>query len=941
LEREGRERDQHRQILTNPRVDGDIGSGTIRRMTRDDATDIEFHKRTLGNGLQVVVHEDRADPLVSVYVAYHVGSARETPGLTGFAHLFEHMLFQGSAHVPEGGHFKCISAAGGTLNGTTSLDRTVYFETLPKNHLELALWLESDRMGFLLPAMTQAKLDNQRDVVMNERRQNYDNRPYGRVAETVAAQLFEADHPYHGLPIGSMEDIAAATLEDVGAFFRRWYGPNNATLCIAGDVEAPRAFELAEKWFGTLVRGPRVDPAPPRSASLAAERRLVLEDRVALPQVSLTWAGAAQYTENSAALNLLAMVLSQNKASVLDRALTVETTRARSVSAGHWAAELAGRFDITLRASPGVDLSELEARARRLLVELHARGIDERQLERMKTRCEADVVRSLQTVVGRAGSLAEDNLFTGDPGHQRAELEMLRGITAAQVRDALEEFLLSRPAVVLECVPAKAESARPSATKVAPKTSQAVLPEANLTEACLSIGPDRSGAPPPGPSPEPTIPAGWARTESSGARAGAALFRRSPWCCATLALALGKRAEPAALTGIASFAAGLFSEGTRRHPTLAFAELLDELGASLSITAGDDEIFYSLSVLDRALEPALELLLEAALEPGLDARDHERMLTQRRTAIATRGESPTAVAGRVWSRLIHGDSALGRSALASYADLGALTLENIARFHAGGAHARGARLAIASPREGSRTRELAQRVLERLPASDERAHELSLVAEHARPRGQVFVVDRPGAAQTELRVGRLSVASTHPDYFPLAVLNYVLGGAFSSRINLNLRESKGFTYGARSQFSGGILPGPFTVAAAVEASVTAASAREVLGELTLIREGVTADELAFAKQALRQSLIAQYESCDARRALVDNALKFDWPRDYPLERARVLERLTQDDLARLAREFIDPRACLVLAVGDAKAIGNSLDELGLGPARALDIDGLE
>ncbi|HTF89854.1 MAG TPA: pitrilysin family protein, partial [Planctomycetota bacterium] len=844
-------------------------------------------------------------------------------------------------HVPEGGHFKLISAAGGTLNGTTSLDRTVYFETLPKNHLELALWLESDRMGFLLPAMTQAKLDNQRDVVMNERRQNYDNRPYGRVTETIAAQLFPEDHPYHWLPIGSMEDIAAATLDDVSAFFRRWYGPNNATLCIAGDVDAERAFELAAKWFAGIERGPSVERAPPRVAKLDSERRAVLEDRVALPQVSLTWAAAPQFTQDAAALTLLSMILSQNKASVLDRALTVESSRARSVSAGHWAAELAGRFDVTVRAAPGVGLSELEDRVRELLFELRARGIDAGQLERMKTRCEADVVRSLQTVVGRAGSLAEYNLFSGDPGHQRVELELLRRVSPDVVSEALQRFLLTQPAVVLECVPltgVRAAAAATSAARAAVKSVPASAPvEAAAPPEAES---ERSHAPRSDPSPKPAIPAGWIRTFPSGARAGAASFSRSPWCTVSLALPMGRRAETADLTGISSLAANLFSEGTRRHSTLEFADALDEHGASLSIGAGDDEILYSLSVLDRALQPAIDLLFEAALEPRLDPKDHERMVTQRRTAIATRGENPTAIAGRVWARLMHGDTPLGRSALAAEANLEALSLEAIAEFHHGGAHARGARLSIASPRHGPATDEIAERALARLPKPDARAHQLSNVASDARSLARVFIVDRPGAAQTELRVGQMSVASTHPDYFPLAVLNYALGGAFSSRINLNLREAKGFTYGARSHFAGGVLPGPFTVSAAVETSVTAAAAREVLRELALIREGVRADELAFAQDALRQSLITQYESCDARRALVDNALKYDWPRDYPLARARVLERLTLADLDRLAREFLDPSAWIVLAVGDAKAIGNSLEELGLGPAQALDIDGL-
>ncbi len=906
--------------------------------------DIGFEKRVLGNGLQVVVHEDRADPLVAVYVAYHVGSAREKPGLTGFAHLFEHMLFQGSANVPEGGHFKLINAAGGTLNGTTSLDRTVYFETLPKNHLELALWLESDRMGFLLPAMTQKKLDNQRDVVMNERRQNYDNRPYGRVAETVAAELFAADHPYHWLPIGSMDDIAAATLEDVSAFFRRWYGPNNATLCIAGDVEATRAFELAEKWFGTIARGPSVERQASRATNLTAERRLTLEDRVGSPQVSLTWAAAPQFTREAAALDMLARVLSQNKSSLLDRALTVESTRARAVSAGHWGAELAGRFDISVRASPGVTLEELEQRVRGLLARLYELGVDAAQLERMKTRCEAEVVRSLQTVVGRAGSLAEFNLFTGDPGYQRVELAHLREVTTEQVRAVLRKFLLDQPAVVLACIPAvNAERPAPTAPHAIsnrPAAASALASETGGPRSFDPAAPDRSSAPPSGASPQPSVPAVTMATLASGARSGVVRFRRAPWCAASLALPMGRRAETEPLTGMASLAAALFSEGTRRFSTIEFTDRLDSLGASLSIGSDDDEIFYSLSVLDRELEPALELLFDAALEPRLDAQDFERMLTQRRTAIATRGEQPTAVAARVWARLMHGDTPLGRSALSAGASLTNLTLDEISRFHARGAHARGARLALAGPRPNTELEALVQRGLARLPAANEDAHVLSTQARLWPAPGRVFLVDHPGAQQTELRIGQLSVPSTHAEFFPLAVLNFILGGSFSSRINLNLREAKGFTYGARSSFAGGVLPGSFMVSAAVETSVSSAAAREVLHELTLIREGVRAEELDFAKAALRESLSTQYESCEARRALIDRALKFDWPADYPLLRVRQLENLMLGDLDRLAREFLDPEAWIVLAVGDAGAIGDSLGELGLGAVQRLDIDGL-
>ncbi len=912
-------------------------------MTTDRGIEIEFQKRTLDNGLQVVVHTDRADPLVAVYVAYHVGSAREHPGLTGFAHLFEHMLFQGSANVPEGEHFKRINTAGGSLNGTTSLDRTVYFETLPKNHLELALWLESDRMGFLLPAMTQKKLDNQRDVVMNERRQNYDNRPYGRVAETVAAALFTPDHPYHWLPIGSMEDIGAATLEDVSAFFRRWYGPNNATLCIAGDVDVERAFELASKWFDSVPRGPAVDPQAPRAARMAAEKRLILEDRVALPQVSLTWAGARQFTPEAAALDLLARILSQNKSSILDRALTVETSLARAVGAGHWGAELAGRFDITVRASPQVALPDLEQRVLALLAQLHERGIDAAQLERMKMRCEAEVVRSLQTVIGRAGSLAEYNLFTGDPGHQRRELALLRAVTPAQVRSALGEFLLSKPAVVLACVPAKQSDGPPAtvAMRATPRAEVAAGATAAVPPTLARSGPERSKAPTSPLGPNPSVPEVRLGTSTGGAKSGAASFTRAPWASASLALPMGRRAESAQSTGIASLCAALFSEGTRRHSTTEFTDELDRLGASVSIAADDDEIHYSLSVLDRELEPALDLLLEAALEPRLDPADYERMLTQRRTAIATRGENPGATAGRALARLIHGETPMGRSALSAEATLSNLTHAALGDFHRRGAHSAGARLVCAGPRPVIELEGLARRGLERLPARPADALELSLLSCLGKHRARVFLVDHPGAQQTELRVGHASLSSTHADYFPLSVLNYILGGAFSSRINLNLREQKGYTYGARSYLTGGVLPGSFVVSAAVETSVSAAAAKEILAELALIRRGVRADELAFAQESLRQSLAGQYESCDARRSMVDTALQFGWPADYPLRRAQQLASLSVADLDRLANDCLDPNAWIVLAVGDAKAIEASLGELDLGPVCRLDLDGRE
>ncbi len=415
--------------------------------------DVPFEKHVLANGLEVVLHADRTDPVVAVYVYYHVGSAREEVGRTGFAHLFEHMLFQGSENVAEGDFFRRVQEAGGTLNGTTSEDRTNYYETLPSDALELALWLESDRMGFLLPAMTQAKLDNQRDVVKNERRQRYDNRPYGRAHEVVRANLYPVDHPLHWLTIGSMADLDAASLDDVESFFRRFYGPNNATLAIGGDVEPAAALALAERWFGGLPAGPAVAAPVPRAAPLAESRRLALEDRVQVPQLTLAWPTVPSWHPDEAALNLLTDVLSANRSAVLDRVLVIDEELASTVAIMHRPLELAGYLSLELRPRPGVTLAELERRVDDLVAETLERGVEPERLERLKARREGQVVRALDTVSARTATLGHYNLFRGDPGALAADLARHDAVTPADVARVARDYVVGRARVALSVVP--------------------------------------------------------------------------------------------------------------------------------------------------------------------------------------------------------------------------------------------------------------------------------------------------------------------------------------------------------------------------------------------------------------------------------------------------------------------------------------------------------
>jgi zinc protease len=882
------------------------------------------HRRyELANGLRVVVHEDHAAPVVAVYVAYHVGSAREEAGRSGFAHLFEHMLFQGSLHVGSDEHFKRISEAGGTLNGTTAFDRTLYFETLPANQLELALWLESDRMGFLLPAMTQAKLANQRDVVKNERRQNYENRPYGLVRETLAAELFPAGHPYHTIPIGSEADLDSATLDDVADFFRRWYVPNNAVLAIGGDVEPERALELVERWFGPIPRGPDVLAPPRRPAALAREKRVLLEDPLAkLPQIVLAWPGTERWSRDDPALHLLAMVLSQNRSAVLDRALTVDAVLAREVSAFNASYEIAGEFGIAATAAPGVSLDELRARIDGLLVGLLRNGIDPAQLERMKTRSHSDALRMLETVSSRTEMLVESELYTGDPGRCLVELERPLEVTPEEVAAVLERYVAARARVVLSAVPAGRRElavwgSRPAGEGEAP--------------------PERTRRPPPDPRPAFRTPLLWRGALANGVPIVGTPYGVPPMSALALHLPAGRMREPMHALGIASLAASLAGEGTARLSTIELCDELDRLGMNLHVRADDDEITVAISVLDEHLAEAARILAEVVIEPRFDPADFTRLKKQRLIEIDTRGESIQRVALNAWRRLLRGErSPLGWPDTGTRETLERLELEDVRAYWRAHAVPGGARLVAATNLAPARLCELLEPLAERwLPQAPPPAPPEAIPPEGA----GLFLVDRPGVAQSELRIGHLAVSSLDPDYFPLQVLNYVLGGAFNSRINMNLREDKGYTYGAHTSFEGGLRPGPFVAATAVHTRFTRESVVELVREIEAIRDGVREDELAFARQSMTQAALRQYESAASRLQLADNVSKYGWPDDYPERRLALLDVLTSADLRALAERHVRPGALRVLVAGDAEEVGAGLAELPLGPPVELDIDG--
>jgi zinc protease len=886
------------------------------------------HKKVeLANGLDVIVHEDHSDPIVAVYVFYHVGSGREVPGRSGFAHLFEHLMFQGSANVGDDQHFKLIQEAGGTLNGTTNTDRTNYFETLPANQLELALWLEADRMGFLAPAITQEKLDNQREVVKNERRQNYENRPYGLEGETVVRNLYPPDHPYSWTTIGSMDDLNAASLEDVTGFLRRWYGPNNATLAIGGDVDTDEVLALVERYFGPIPRGPEVAKPAPRPANLASEKRIVLQDRVQLPQLSITWPTVAADHADEAALDLLARLLSSSKSAVLDKALTMDAQLASSVSAFHSAAELAGVFTITLRPQPGVTLDELEERADGLIAGVARDGVAPAVLERLKTVREASVVRGLETVGSRTSSLARDNTFRGQPDCVARDLARYRAVSADDVLRVLKAYVIDKPAVIVSVVPEGKPELCASGRTGAQRTAEAGL--------------DRHAQPAPAAARPFRAPEVWRSTLANGTEVLGTRYDELPLTNVELHVPAGRLQEDPAHLGLASLTADLLDEGTRRLTSTELDDAFDALGANFSVSARDDDLVLALNVLDAHLDEAVALLEEVLLEPRLDQRDFERLKKERLTNIGVRADNIRSITGDAWNALMFGrESVQGLPSVGTAETVGRLTVADASGFWKEHATPHGSRLIYVGARDAAGVAKLFGTLAGRWREGKAVAASAPRPAPTPAAAGRrVYLVDKPGAAQSEIRIGHPSVSALDPAFDKLEVLNYVLGGGFSSRINLNLREDKGYTYGARSGFAGDLRPGPFTASAGVHTAVTAPSVTEFLKELERIRSGVTAEELAFARSAMLQGMDRRFESTRALATYLDELGRYDRADDFLVQRRAMIETIGADELARLAAEYLHPERMTILVVGDKQKILPDLQALNLGEIVELDASG--
>jgi zinc protease len=897
------------------------------------APNVSFEKYRLDNGLEVILAQDRSLPLVAVDIWYHVGAANETADRTGFAHLFEHMMFTGTKHVPRGVAEKLLEAAGGTdSNATTSFDRTNYFDTVPSNQLELALWAHADRMGYLLDSLDQTALSNQQDVVRNERRQRIENQPYGIVDEAVFHALFPVGHPYRPAIMGSHTDIQAAKLADVRDFFRRYYRPNNATLVIAGDFDASNAKRLVQKYFGTFRRGPDVARPAVVSSPITSERRLTVTDQIELERIDLAWLTPPKFKPDDAELAIAGYILGGGKSSRLYNKLVYELQLAQEVSAEQDSYALTSIFEIEALARQGHTASELQPIIDAEVDRLAAEGPTEAEVERARNQIERALYSSLQRVGGRADVLNMYNQYTGDPGYLPKDIERYARVTPADVQRVVREYLDKNSRVVVLAVRGE--------KKLDPDPPAPPAPTVKGTESINVDEPWRKTPPNAALVRAPALPAAQSFKLANGLTV-LHLYRPSlPIVTARLVVDAGLASNDPALPGLADFATVMLEEGSSSRSSRQIADQLAQLGAVYAAQTRRDTTALHVDALSRNFADALNLLADIAQHPTFPPEEIERQRKSLLNEIAEAREHSNALADAALARALYGPAnPYGLTALGTEASVAKLGEADLRRWWQRWFRPGNAALIVVGDIDTASLRALADKQWGGWNApSDSAPSRPSALS--ATTKARVVIVDKPDAPQTELRVGRIAAERTTPDYPALQVLNEALGGAYSSRINLNLREEKGYTYGAASRFQYGRMPGPFEVRTAVRANVSGPAVKEILQELKRAESTpFAATELARARGSLEQSLPGLFETNGAIAASFSELFVYGLPLDYYRTLPAGFNRVDAATVERLARRYLDPASMVVIAVGDRKRIEADLKPLDLAPTEVWPIAG--
>ncbi len=905
---------------------------------------IPYEKYVLPNGLTIIIHEDHSDPLVHVDVTYHVGSAREEIGKSGFAHFFEHMMFEGSDHVGKGAHFKIITEAGGTLNGSTNGDRTNYFETVPSNQLEKMLWLESDRMGFLLDAVTQEKFDNQRSTVKNERGQNYDNRPYGLAGEFGAKNLYPYGHPYSWLTIGYIEDLNRVSVNDLKNFFLRWYGPNNATLTIGGDVKTADVVKMVEKYFSSIPKCPAVEKTILPRVVVDADRYASYTDNYArLPQLSKVYPTVPNYDKDMAPLACLSQIIGQGKTSILYQEL-VKPKKALSANAFSRLSELAGEFSFTITPFPGKSLAAMDSLLKNAMDMFEKRGVTDEDITKFKGGIEAQYINGLQSVSGKVSQLAQFQTFTGNPNMIGKLLEMYRSVTKEDVWRVYNEYIKDKHSVTVSVLTKGQDKMIAAVNNYKIDSNNYSKPAYGYEGLNYVKGKDnfdRSKLPGNGPNPVVKVPPFWKKEMPNGIRMIGTQNTEIPTVTLSISIPGGHLAQAGDTSkiGLAGMVADMLSEDSKKYSAEQMTVELQKLGSSMNVSSDLNSLNFTVQCLKKNVDKTVELLEERMLNPNFTEESFDRLQKQAMEGFKRAKSQPATIASAIYDKLNAGnDNIWGMNQNGTEYTIKNLKLKDVQDYYNNYITSQGTKVVVVGDITQSEI-EPKLTFLNKLPNK-----KINLPKPGNAPtieKTKVYMVDVPKAAQTEFRIGYVTGLKYDAtgEYYKATLMNYVLGGSFNSHLNMNLREDKGWTYGARSSFSSDEYNGTFSFSSGIRADATDSALIETMKDIKDYAEkGITPEELNFTKNAIGQRDALQYETGIQKANFIRRILDYNLPGNFVEIQNKILLSMTKKEIDAMAKKWLVIAKMNILLVGDKNKILPGIQKLGYDIVE-LDVDG--
>ncbi|QYJ00937.1 insulinase family protein [Thalassovita mediterranea] len=910
-----------------------------------ETTLLPYEKFTLENGLEVIFHVDRSDPVVAVSLTAHVGSAREKPGRTGFAHLFEHLLFLESENLGPGGLDKLSARIGGSgANGSTSRDRTNYLQTVPNDALEKMLWAEADKLGWFINTVTEPVLAKEKQVVKNEKRQGVDNRPYGHTFYVMHKALYPDGHPYNWQVIGSLEDLQAATLEDVKEFYRTWYTPNNVTLVVAGDFDTAQAREWVETYFAEIPRGPDIEPQPKEPGVVTETVKLFHEDNFAKqPQLNMVWPTVEEYHPDSYPLAVLAQLLTDGKDAPLNEVLVDEEKLAPSVAAFAYTSELAGEMILRVSAFEGTDLDTVAAAIEDGLARFEAEPITEDDLNRIKTEQEVAFYQALGSVLGKGAQLAQYNIFAGDPGYIDEDLARIQAVTAEDVRRVYETYIKGRNYVATSFVPNGSPELALEGSERAEVVIEPIVQGAEdevdpTTDGSYERTPsliDRSVEPPYGAPPEVAAPDVWEDETANGIKVYGISDDELPLVRFSLSSEGGHLLDTPETAGTANMLGEVLTKGTASKTPAELDKAFALLGADVSVNVTSDAFEINGETLARNFLPTMALVEEMLLEPRWDEAEFDLAVARTRDAIQANQADPNAIASRAYSYVTFGANSMrALSTLGSETSLDGITLDDLKAWHSDNLVPQLSSLRVVGDVSKDDVMTALSGLSERWSGD---APELTYApAPDAPDSSTVYFYDVPGSSQSVFRFGYPSLNRTDPDFVTAGAMNYRLGGGgFASRLTQELREGKGYTYGIFSDFDGTDKVGTFTIGSGIRSNVTLEAATLVRDILSDYAETYTEEDLAVTKSFFTKSQARRFETLGAKLGALSDIADYGLPYDFVSQEIEAVEALSLGDVQGLAARLIRPDEMNYVIVGDAETQMPRLSELGYGEPVAI------